>query len=70
MKIDYAFLEGMRRMIIEDFGAALGIFFEVLNMDNQHAPAHFQISRIRLMQNQFSEAEIHAERAWRLSPNN
>ncbi|MCL2417535.1 MAG: tetratricopeptide repeat protein [Bacteroidales bacterium] len=70
MAIDYAFLVGMRQLIIEDYVSALNTFFEVLSIDNQHAPAHFQISRIRLMQGQFSEAEIHAERAWRLSPNN
>ncbi|MCL2414613.1 MAG: tetratricopeptide repeat protein [Bacteroidales bacterium] len=70
MIIDQAFLVGMRQLLIEDHVNALNTFFEVLSIDNQHAPAHFQISRIRLMQNQFSEAEIHAERAWRLSPNN
>ena len=70
MTIDYVFLNGMRQLIIEDYVSALNTFFEVLSIDNQHAPAHFQISRIRLMQSQFSEAEIHAERAWRLSPNN
>jgi tetratricopeptide (TPR) repeat protein len=70
MAIDNAFLEGVKQMMIEDYGTALGIFFEVLKMDHQHAPANFQISKIRLMQNQANEAEIHAERAWRLSPNN
>jgi len=70
MTIDNAFLEGMKHLIIENYGTALDIFFEVLRMDNQHAPANFQISKIRLLQNQFNDAEIHAERAWRLSPNN
>ncbi|MCL2413123.1 MAG: tetratricopeptide repeat protein [Bacteroidales bacterium] len=70
MAIDHAFLRGMQQLIIEDFSSALNTFFDVLSVDNRHAPAHFQISRIKLMMNQFSEAEIHAERAWRLSPDN
>jgi tetratricopeptide (TPR) repeat protein len=70
MTIDNAFLEGMKKMMIEDYLTALDIFFDVLKMDNRHAPANFQISKIRLMQNQFNDAEIYAERAWRLSPNN
>ena len=70
MAIDNAFLEGMKCILIEDYGTAADLFFEVLKMDNQHAPANFQISKIRLMQNQFNAAEVHAERAWRLSSNN
>jgi tetratricopeptide (TPR) repeat protein len=70
MTIDYAFLEGVKRVMIEDYGTALGLFLDVLRMDNQHAPANFQISKIRLMQNQLNEAEIYAERAWRLSSQN
>ncbi|MCL2027646.1 MAG: tetratricopeptide repeat protein [Bacteroidales bacterium] len=70
MSIDNAFLEGVKRMMIEDYGTALDVFFDVLKMDNQHAAANFQISRIRLLQNQLNDAEIHAERAWRLSQDN
>ena len=70
MEIDNAFLEGVKRMMIEDYGTALDIFMGVLQMDNQHAPANFQISRIRLMQNRLNDAEIHAERAHRLAPQN
>ena len=70
MQIDNAFLEGVKHMMIEDYGTALNIFFDVLKMDNRHAPANFQISKIRLMQNQPNEAEIYAERAYRLSPQN
>jgi tetratricopeptide (TPR) repeat protein len=70
MAIDHAFLEGMKKMIIEDYGNALSIFFDVLKLDNQHAPANFQISQIRFIQNKLNDAEIYAERAWRLSPHN
>ena len=70
MTIDNAFLEGVKFMMIEDYGTAVNIFFDVLKMDNQHAPANFQISKIRLIQNQMREVEIYAERAHLLSPQN
>ena len=70
MMIDNVFLEGVKQMMIEDYGTALNVFMDVLRMDSRHAPANFQISRIRLMQNRLNEAEIYAERAHQLSPQN
>jgi tetratricopeptide (TPR) repeat protein len=70
MTIDNVFLEGVKCMMIEDYGTALSVYLDVLRMDNQHAPANFEISKIKLMQNQPIEAEIYAERAYRLSPQN
>ncbi len=70
MAIDNAFLEGVKQMMIEDYGTALGIFLEVLQMDNRHAPANFEVSKIKLMQNESDEAEVYAERASQLSPKN
>ncbi len=70
MTIDNAFLEGVKFMMIEDYNTALDIFFEVLQMDVRHAPAAFEISKIRALQNRPNDAEIYAEKAHRLEPKN
>ncbi|MDR2906890.1 MAG: tetratricopeptide repeat protein [Bacteroidales bacterium] len=70
MTIDNAFLEGVKLMTIEDFASAQNVLLDVLQMDNNHAPANYEMSKIKLMQNELDEAEIYAERASRLSPNN
>ncbi len=70
MKIDALFLDAIEQTSLENYSEALKLYMQVLRVDPEHAPALYEIAKIRYAQTRLSDAINFAEKAVRLDPDN
>jgi len=70
LEFDKHFFEGMKEKMIQNYEAAESNFKAAILIESKNANVHYQLANILVVQKRYSEAIMHAERAFHLESNN
>jgi len=65
-----AFLDAEKHKLTEDYSRAVTLYRKTLEIDPAYDPAMYELSRLLIYQQNYSEALLWMEKAWNLDPNN